>query len=160
MAIVMLQHAASLRDLARRIYGLAAEDPRVATAARALADTNPYLSADLRNLPPETPVVIPPIEGLAPVENPLPAVPQNANLLKLVEQIGETAGRIVTPPDGGAQTPAPGNERAALLERFAAARALLKLKLPEPSPVYQQAHAAQVKALRDDVAAFLKLHKG
>ena len=71
MAIVTLQHAASLRDLAGRIYGLAAEDPRVATAARALADANPYLSADLRNLPPETPVVIPPVEGLAPVENPL-----------------------------------------------------------------------------------------
>ena len=40
------------------VYGLAAEDPRAAAAAIALADANPYLSADPHNLPPETPVLI------------------------------------------------------------------------------------------------------
>jgi hypothetical protein len=160
MAIVMLQNAASSKDLARRIYGLAADDPRVATAAKALVDANPHLPADLHNLPPDTPVVIQPLEGLAPAENPLSAVPQNANLLKLAEHVGEAASRIVTPPRGGAKTPAPSDERAALLERFAAARALLKLKLPKASVVDQKVYATQVKALHGDVTAFLKLHKG
>ena len=157
MAIVMLHNATSLTDVARRAFGLGADDPRVATAVKALADANPHLPADLRGCPAGTPVVVPPVDGLPPVAQPLPALPQNADLLKLVQQVGDAAHQIVAPAEG--RTPLPSGERAVLLQRFAAAQKVLNEKTPELPPVDRQAHAAQVKALRDDVAAFLKLHK-
>ena len=159
MAIVKLGSAKNITELAQRLYGLDAQDTRLATAAKALAAANPTLPADLSTLPATTAVVMPAVGGLTPAPGAASAVPQDVDLLDLVRSVGDASARIVTTAES-TSAPAPDTARAALLQPFAAAQPALKLVPAAAQEVDPNKLSAQLKVLSGSVEAFVKQHGG
>jgi cytochrome c556 len=158
MPIVQLQSTKSLTELAQRLYGLAPQDTRLAAAVNALAAANPTLPADLSKLPATTAVVVPAVNGLTLAPGAVSAAPQDVDLVSLVRYVGNASQQIVAAAQSGSPPPAAG--RAAMLQRFADTQLALKTTPTTPQPVDATKLQAQLKALTDNVNAFLKLHGG
>jgi hypothetical protein len=156
MRVTKLPNAKNLPEVATRLYGLKSDDPRIAGAVRALAAANPRLARDVSAAPPDTPIVVPPVDGLSAAPQLSSAVPQDDHLLKLVGFVAEASKQMIAAIQPGA-APAKQNDRAVLLQRFNAAQAKLKVTPPAAriDPKSLSKHADELAA---HVAAFLKVH--
>jgi hypothetical protein len=153
MPIVNLQTAHSLTDLAQRLYGLGAQDARLANAMKVLAAANPGLPADLSTLAPTTPIVAPGFGDLMPVHA-ASAIPHDVNLLSLANMIRSVGEQILKAAESGS---APVQDpRIDALQKFA--EALMKGPSATPQTVDQTKLEAQFKVLSDNVAQFTKRH--
>src|SRR5215469_6661634 len=159
MPILKLQSANNLTELAQRLYGLSPQDTRVTAAVNALAAANPTLPADLSKLPPTTAVVVPAVSGLTLAPGAVSAAPQDVDFVNLVRFVGDASKRIVAAAQSGTP-PAQGSGRAAMLQRFADAQQTLNVSPTTSQPVDPTKLQAQLKALTDNVDAFVKLHGG
>ena len=159
MPIVKLESARNLSELAQRLFGLTAQDTRLATAVKALAAANPSLPADLSTLPPATPIVVPAVSGLMPAPGAASAAPQDINVLNLVRYVADASKKIVAAV-GSALPPAQDPARTALLQRLAAMQTALKVTPTAPQQVDPKKLQAQLQVLTDNVERFLKLHGG
>jgi hypothetical protein len=120
--IARLDSSASLADLAARVYGLPARDRRIAAAAQALAQANPHLGQNFAALPPNTPVVVPDLPGLA-ATIPNPIGPTRAAVVSVLENLQKTAELASNAQQSGSTTgpaPQPDPARGRALERLAA----------------------------------------
>jgi hypothetical protein len=131
MQIVSLSNETSLADLASRVYGLKAKDPRLAQASAALTTANPSLAGDIGKLAPGTPIVVPALASLSigavnKIAPELQAVSSILNQLsKSVQQAAAAQAAGVTDTTRTAQAPG---------------------------------RSAAINVLHEDIAAFLKTH--
>jgi hypothetical protein len=159
MPIVQLQSARDLTELAQRLYGLDAHDPRVAQAVKVLAAANPALPRDLSALPPTAPIVAPMVSGLAMAPPAVSAMPQHLDLLSLVRYVAEASEKIVAAAQAEA-SPTQDTARAEMLERITAALPAFKPAPSAPQQLDPHKLTAQLQVLTDNAAAFLKHHGG
>jgi hypothetical protein len=131
MQIAQLGKSGSVAEIARRVYGLAQEDPGLTQAENALAAANPHLARDLAALPPNTPVVVPDLPGLS-VTNTDPINPIRAALMNVLNNLEKTA-------EQASNTQLSGSTNTAA-----------------PEPNLERARA--LEALRNDITSFLKTH--
>ena len=155
MRIAMLQGAKTMSELAQRLYGLKADDPRVAAAAKALENANPTLPKDLGAAPATTTVVAPPINGLTVAAGAASLTPHNAELLQIVGFMSAGVRQMMAVKAGA---PPQDQGRAAVLERLAQARTALKIAPATVKPVSSADIKRDQKTLDDSIAAFLRSH--
>jgi hypothetical protein len=131
MQITQLEQSGSVAEIATRVYGLGHGDPRLAEAEKALTAANPHLARDIASLPPNTPVVVPNLQGLT-VTIAQPVNPRRAALLEVLDNLQKTAEQASN----------------AQLSGSTAASAT------EANPERDRA----LKRLRDDIASFSEMH--
>jgi hypothetical protein len=159
MPIVQRESARNLSELAQRLYGLGAQDTRIAAAVRALTAANPGLPGDLSAMLPTTPIVAPTVSGLAVAPQAAGAMPQDIDVLSLARYVAEASKKIMTAAQSGSP-PAQDPTRDEMLQRLAEAQPALKLAPSIPQQVDPQKLANQLQMLTDNIAAFLKRHAG
>jgi hypothetical protein len=131
MQIAQLEKSGSVAEIATRVYGLGHGDPRFAEAEKALAAANPHLARDISSLPPNTPVVVPNLPGLT-VTIAQPVNPPRAALLDVL-------GNLQNAAEQASNTQLTGSTAASATEA---------------NPERDRA----LNKLRDDIAAFSKMH--
>jgi hypothetical protein len=131
MQIVSLSNETTVADLASRVYGLKAKDPRLAQASAALIASNPALKGDISKLPAGTPVVVPPIADLS-VSTANSINPQREALLITLNQLGRSV------------------KQASAAQLAGVTEGLSHSQTP--------ARATAIQTLNDDLAAFIKFH--